>query len=114
MNSISLLKTFLKNLDIDYDEYHEALGVSDRGKTVVLERSIKDRYVNNYNKTFLKAWNGNMDLQFCFDTYAVISYITDYYSKDESGITEHLKEALKESKSKNMSLRQTLHFLKRG
>ena len=66
------------------------------------------------NQLFLKAWDGNMDLQFCFDTYAVITYVTDYYSKDESGITEHLKMALKESNSKNMSLRQTMHHLKRG
>ena len=55
-----------------------------------------------------------MDLQFCQDSYAVLSYITDYYSKDESGITERLKAALKESKSENLSVRQTMHVLKRS
>ena len=43
----------------------------------------------------------------------MVTYVTDYYSKDETGITEHLRAALKESKLKNMSQRQTLHSLKR-
>ena len=64
------LDSFLKMLEINSDLYYEALSVSERGKTVVLKRSVKDRYVNNYNPMFLKAWNGNMDLQFCHDTYA--------------------------------------------
>ena len=47
-------------------------------------------------------------------SFSVLSYTTDYYSKDESGITEHLKQALKECKSENLSVRQTMHVLKRG
>ena len=64
------LETFLDSLDIKTAEYQEALGVSERGKTVVLKRSLKDRFTNNYNPMFLKAWNANLDLQFCQDTYA--------------------------------------------
>ena len=51
------LDSFLSMLDIDPKLYHEALSVSERGKTVVLERTLKDRYVNNYNPMCLKAWN---------------------------------------------------------
>ena len=64
------LETFLDSLDIKTAEYQEALGVSERGKTVVLKRSLKDRFTNNYNPMFLKSWNANLDLQFCQDTYA--------------------------------------------
>ena len=64
------LRTFLNDAEIDYDEYKKALRISERGKTVVLKRSVKDRMVNNYNPMFLKAWNGNLDIQFCQDTYA--------------------------------------------
>ena len=64
------LDKFLNMLDVDPKIYQEALSVSEKGKTVVLERTVKDRYVNNYNPMCLKAWNGNMDLQFCHDTYA--------------------------------------------
>ena len=64
------LQTFLNNAEVDYDKYKEALRVSERGKTVILKRSVKDRMINNYNPMFLKAWNGNLDIQFCQDTYA--------------------------------------------
>ena len=64
------LRTFLNDAEIDYDKYKEALHVSERGRSVILKRSLKDRMVNNYNPMFLKAWNGNLDIQFCQDTYA--------------------------------------------
>ena len=47
------LNSFLKLLNIKYEKYKQALGVSERGKTVVLKRTIKDRNVNNYNPMFL-------------------------------------------------------------
>ena len=73
--------------------------MSDRGKQVVLKRRPNECYTNNYNKRFLDAYQANMDLQFCFDAYAVSTYVCDYWSKDESGMTEFLKEAFKEAKS---------------
>ena len=69
-------------LEIDPKLYQEAISVSERGKTVVLKRSLKDRFVNNYNPMFLKAWNGNMDLQFCHDTFA--GNIDFYFSNKDS------------------------------
>ena len=38
-----------------------------------------------------------MDIQLCLDFFAVITYISDYYSKDESGTLHHIKEALKQA-----------------
>ena len=40
-----------------------------------------------------------MDLQFCLDPYAVVTYVCDYWSKDETGMTNFLKKALTEAKS---------------
>ena len=47
---------------------------------------------------FYAAWDANMDLQVCMDQFAVVTYITDYYTKDESGMLQHLKDAKKEFK----------------
>ena len=44
----------------------------------------------------------------------VVSYITDYYSKDESGTTAELKLALKDAKAQQMSVRDMMHYLKRA
>ena len=62
---------------------------------MVLKRTPQEIYINNYNPEWIKAWNGNIDLQVCLDHFAVITYITDYYMKDESGMQAHLSEVAK-------------------
>ena len=39
--------------------------------------------------------------QFCYDSFAVVTYITDYLSKADAGITAALKKALHESQGCN-------------
>ena len=50
-----------------------------------MERDIDEVFVNSYNPEWILAWNGNMDLQICLDFFAVITYITEYYTKDDTG-----------------------------
>ena len=57
-------------------------------------------WVNNYNPEWLLAWNGNMDIQLCLDFFAICTYITDYYTKDETGTLTHLIKAVKECHGK--------------
>jgi hypothetical protein len=52
---------------VDMHDYYAALQVSRKGVVIVLKRSVKDRYVNNYNARWLRAWQGNMDIQLCPD-----------------------------------------------
>ena len=54
------------------------------------------------NKTLYRAWNGNIDLQICLDFFSVITYITDYYAKDESGTMKVIKQALAQNESKDV------------
>ena len=86
--------------------YEQALGTSEKGYKIIHKRDIDEIYVNNYNKEWLINWNANMDLQLCLDFYAVITYISDYYSKDDSGTLGHIKQALK--KAENESLKTKL------
>ena len=41
-----------------------------------------------------------MDIQLCLDFFAICSYITDYYTKDETGTLTHLIKAVKECHGK--------------
>ena len=50
---------------------------------------------------FIEAWQANMDIQFCLDNYAVITYITDYLTKGDAGLTKELRKALLETKHCN-------------
>ena len=58
-------------------------------------------WVNNYNPEWILAWDGNMDIQLCLDFFAICTYITDYYTKDESGTVSHLLKAAKECHGKS-------------
>ena len=62
------------------------------------KRDISEIYVNTYNKEWLTAWDGNIDIQPCFEYFGVITYITDYFTKDDSGTLKYIKEALKASR----------------
>jgi hypothetical protein len=119
VNSVLTDETFDKSISVqclcdkaqvNIDDYHKALSVTTRGVVVVLKRSVKDIWVNNYNAEWLRAWNGNMDIQICLDLFAIITYITDYYSKDESGMTSLLSETWKSTKDK--TTKERLHLIK--
>ena len=86
---------------VNEKDYEKALSVSSVGTTIVMKRAVDEIYVNNYNPEWIRAWNGNMDLQVCLDYHAVITYITDYYSKDESGTMDFLKQAARENSHKD-------------
>lgn len=68
-----------------------------------MKRNIREIFVNNYNAEWLNVWNANMDIQVCLDYFGVITYITDYYTKDESGTMPFLINALKECAGKQHS-----------
>ena len=77
--------------------YEKALKISSNGYRVIHKRDIDEIFVNNYNPEWIHSWNANMDLQLCLDYFAVITYISDYCSKDDSGTMKHIKAAMKEA-----------------
>ena len=88
--------------------YHDALSVSPNGYKMVHKRDIDEIYVNNYNIEWLLCWNANMDLQLCLDFYAVITYISDYFSKDDSGTLGYIKEALRKADNESLKTKLSL------
>ena len=91
--------------------YEEALSVSfKRGYSVIVKRDLDEIFTNTYNPEWIKAWDANIDLSFCGDYFAVITYVTDYCMKDESGVLTFITEALKQNR--DGSLRGKLGFVK--
>ena len=88
--------------------YVEALSISTQGYSVILKRDVDEIMINNYNPEWIKCWGGNMDIQVCLDFYAVITYITDYYMKDESGTMKVINEALSNSHDENLKKRMNI------
>ena len=91
---------FIKKLEVCEEKYEEYLSTTKRGHIIIMKRKPCEGFINNYNEEMLRAWNANMDIQLAIDVYAIISYIVSYVSKDESGMTQHLQDALKAAKDK--------------
>ena len=91
------IKEVCKRARVDYDRYLAALGLSGSGYTYHLARDIDEIFINSYNPEWLRAWNGNMDLQVTLDFYAVITYITDYFTKGEPAVINAMMEAVKDN-----------------
>ena len=89
---IKLLSIAGYDSDEELKLYEDALRFSTAGYSIVLERDIDEIYVNSYNPEWARAWNGNTDLQVCFDYFAVITYITEYYCKDDTGMMTKILE----------------------
>ena len=83
--------------------YEEALGLSEFGYKIIHKRDVNEIMVNNYNSEWIRNWNANMDLQLCPDFYAVVTYISDYYSKDDSGTMRFIMEALKDARNESLA-----------
>ena len=74
----------------------------------MIKPDLDEIYINPYNIEWLRAWNGNMDIQVVLDFFAVITYVTDYYSKDDTGTMEIIKAVLSESECKDIKEKMKL------
>ena len=63
---------------------------------ILLRRDIDEIFINNYNPEWLEAWDSNIDVSLVSDFYGAITYITDYWTKDSSGLTDVLTSAVKQ------------------
>ena len=91
------IEMVLKKSKVSMDDYLTALKTTKSGYSVVLARDIDETMINNFNEEWLRAWNGNIDIQICLDFYAVVTYIADYYSKCETELVKMIQKVLNES-----------------
>ena len=91
-----------KDVSSKLEEYENALSDNKSGYRPFYKRDVSETMVNTYNPEWLSAWNGNMDIQLCLDFFAVITYISDYYSKDDSGTMQLLIDALKDAENEDL------------
>ena len=83
------------------EDYKRYLKMRRSGYSVILQRDTMQRDINAYNIEWLRAWNGNLDLQPVLDFFAVITYVTEYAFKPEpeEGV---IRTALEQCKDEDM------------
>ena len=63
-----------------------------------MARDIDEIWVNSYNPEITEAFDANTDVQVVIDFYAIITYVTEYFVKDDSsGVVSQLFNSLKEN-----------------
>ncbi len=102
---------FMSEMKCSLTEYLSAISTSIKGPTVFLKRSLKEIRINPYMKNLLGAWRANHDIQFVTDAYACATYITNYISKCQKGMSTLLQNAVKEARKGNESLRKQVRFI---
>ena len=101
-NKIKRIKAVCNLAGVDYTKYLKALSTIKYGYKIILSRDIDETYINPYNVEWLRAWDGNMDIQFVLDYFAVVTYVTEYYLKPDSGTMVILNDALRQCESTNI------------
>ena len=93
------INEMLRSAKVSLKEYEEALSYSNKGHKVTIKRDLTELYINSYNVEWIRAWDGNMDIQPCFDYHQTITYITDYFNKIDPALLEIINAFLKEDTS---------------
>ena len=94
------LETVLQNVNVNLNEYTEALKVSQKGTNIILKHNIEDVFTNACNVDILSLWGGgNMDLQPVVDDVGAVMYVCSYMTKGEKAMGETLKRVSKECKN---------------
>ena len=96
------IQELCKYAKVAYQDYIKALSTSKMGYAVVLQRDIDEVYINSYNAEWIRAWDANIDVQIALDFFSIITYIADYYSKDDSGTSELIKQGMAECTSQEV------------
>merc|ERR550519_24877 len=82
---------------ITYYQYEMAVIQQPRkGSEVLLRRDIDEVFMSNYNPEWMEAWDANHDISPVYDYFGVITYVTDYFTKDSTGLTDVLRAGMRQ------------------
>ncbi|XP_026475405.1 uncharacterized protein LOC113380264 [Ctenocephalides felis] len=95
----------LQKLDMSEAEYLLAIRSTLKQSRLFLKRSSMEVGINSYNRDILHLFESNIDLQFIIDEYGAISYVTNYISKIEGGLSKLLREAAADCDNNNVSVK---------
>ena len=87
----------LQAANMSQDELEKNLATCTNRQTIYYKRRIQEQWINNYNPHLIRAWNGNMDIQYVMDPYSCVMYIVSYISKSEREMGDLLRNAQREA-----------------
>ena len=103
--------SFFEALGIDQISFENAYKTCSTKFNIVLKRNLADIWINQYNTDLLRAWQGNMDIQYVTDPFAVVVYILSYITKAEQEMGLLLQRAQNEAMHGNTDAKQSFKKL---
>lgn len=97
-------ENILAQLHLTEQQYVLAIRSSLKKPRVFPKRTSLEVAINAYNHDILHLFESNMDIQFVLNEFAVASYIINYISKSEAGISKLLREAVDDMNAGNVNL----------
>ena len=110
-DDIQTFDEWLQYIEMDEDMYIKVVRSSLQRTRIFLKRQPTETRVNNYMKHLLDVWQGNHDIQFVLDEYQCITYICDYMTKAQKGMSELLRAACEEAKAGNMDVKESVRHI---
>ena len=101
----------LETIGITHNTYEQFHSLTTSRIAIVYKRHPNNVWVNAYNPTLLKAWEGNIDIQPILDPFSCVKYIVSYITKAERELGLLLKNVEKELKQGNDTPVQQLRQL---
>ena len=108
---VTTFDQFLKFVKLSLEEYLRLVQSSIERKRVFLKRRPCDSRINGYMKHLLGTWRANHDIQYVFDPYQCVTYICDYMTKSQKGMSEIMQLATQEAREGNMELKKAVRHI---
>lgn len=102
---------FFASIGINQTIFEKAYNKCSKKESIVLKRNSKDVWVNQYNRDLLRAWQGNMDIQYVTDAFSVVVYILSFITKAEQEMGLLLQRAQNEAINGNLEAKASLKQL---
>jgi hypothetical protein len=102
------IEVFLEKLNLNYEDYINAIRSSLKDATVFLKRNLNEILINNYNLKLFKLVGSNMDIQFILNIWSCVEYIVNYVSKSEKHMSKTLMDCVKSLKQGDYTIKERL------
>ena len=103
-SEVDTFDDWLAHLKMSEEHYLQVLQAGLTHQKLFLCCGPADTHVNPYMKGLLRAWRINHDVQFVLKPFQCVSYISDYMTKSQKGLSELVLMASEEAAAGNLDL----------
>ena len=110
-DDVQTFDDWLQFINLSEEDYIMAIRVGLVRPKIYLQRRPTEVRVNAYMKHLVGVWQANHDVQFVLDAYQCVTYICDYMTKSQRGMSDLMHSACEHTKAGNMAVKESLRYM---